>query len=275
MKFDLDTAWKDTISLVWANLGLLAVISGVFYFIPYLAALLWIPGFSEIAMGQFNPDSAQMEAMVQTLFADYWWAIILLMIVQGIGFLAMLALLRRRASPTVGEALQVGARSVLSYIGASLLMGFLIGLAAILIVAPGALTGLAVLNVIGVIILIGMILYVFTRFSIVAPVIAIDDELNPVRAISRSWKLTGGSSLRIFFFYALLMVAYFVISAVVSMLFSLLFALMGAEAQTFGNAFASSLMNAIFAGVFAGVLAAVYAQLIRLKAPAAATSDSD
>ena len=35
MKFDLDTAWKDTMGLLTRNLGLLAVVAGVFFFLPY------------------------------------------------------------------------------------------------------------------------------------------------------------------------------------------------------------------------------------------------
>ncbi|MBX7458147.1 hypothetical protein K3152_07805 [Qipengyuania sp. 1NDH17] len=273
MKFDLDTAWKDTTSLVRDNFGLLAVLSGVFYFVPYLAALLWVPGMSELAMGQFDPNNDKMEAMVQAMFADYWWAFILLTLVQGVGLLSMLALLRRRASPTVAEAIKVGVRSVASYFVASILLGFMIGLAAIVIVAPGALSGIAALAVIGVIVLVVMMFYLFTKFSMVSPVIAIDSVLNPLEALSRSWKLTKGNSVRIFFFYALLMVAYLVISTVVSLVFSLVFALGGAEAQTFGNAFSASLMQAVFAVVFIGVLAAVHAQLTRLKAAPAEPVD--
>ena len=273
MKFDLDTAWKETTSLVRDNFGLLAVLAGVFYFLPYMAALLWVPGMSELVMGQFDPNSDRMEAMVQSMFADYWWAFILLTIVQGIGLLSMLALLRRRANPTVAEAMTVGLRSVASYVVATILIGFAIGLAAVLIVAPGALTGMAILSVIAIIVLVAAIFYLFTKFSMVSPVIAIDGVLNPIEALSRSWKLTKGNSLRIFFFYVLLMVAYFVISTVVSLVFSLVFALGGAEAQTFGNAFSASLMQAVFAVVFIGVLAAVHAQLTRLKAPPAETTD--
>ena len=273
MKFDLDTAWKDTTSLVRDNLRLLAVLSGVFYFVPYLAALLWVPGMSELVTGQFDPNSDRMEAMVQALFADYWWAFLLLTLVQGIGLLSMLALLRRRANPTVAEAITVGVRSVASYLVATILMGFLIGLAAVLIVTPGALTGLAALLVIGVIVLIVAMFYLFTKFSMVSPVIAIDGVLNPLEALSRSWKLTKGNSIRVFFFYVLLMVAYFVISTVVSLVFSLVFALGGAEAQTFGSAFSASLMQAVFAVVFIGVLAAVHAQLSRLNTPPAEPVD--
>ena len=273
MKFDLDTAWKDTTTLVRDNLGLLAVLSGVFYFLPYFAALLWVPGMSELVTGQMDPNSDRMEAMVQAMFADYCWAFLLLTFVQGIGLLSMLALLRRRANPTVAEAITVGVRSVASYVAATILMGLLIGLAAVLIVMPGALSGLAVLTVIGVVVLVAAMFYLFTKFSMVSPVIAIDSVLNPLKALSRSWKLTKGNSIRIFFFYLLLMFAYFVISTVVSLVLSLVFALGGTDMRTFGNAFSTSLMQAVFAVVFIGVLAAVHAQLTRLKAPPAEITD--
>ena len=269
MKFDLDTAWKDTTTVLRDNLRLLAVVAGVFYFVPYLAALLWIPGLADLVMGQFDPESSAMEAKVNAMFANYWWALVILGLVQGIGFLAMLALLRRRANPTVAQALQVGTRSVLSYIATSLLLGLVLGLAILLAVAPGAVLKMPVLVVIGAIVALVVSCYLFTKFSIVSPVIAIDEVLNPFAAMGRSWRLTKNNSLRLFFFFALLFIAYAVISAVVSMVFSLIFALGGAEAQTFGQAFATSLMNALFAIVFAGVLAAVHAQLSRLTAPRA------
>ncbi|MBL4858488.1 MAG: hypothetical protein JKY36_04730, partial [Erythrobacter sp.] len=94
MKFDLDTAWKDTTRLLRDNFSLLAVVAGVFYFIPYAAALLWIPGLADLTMGQFDPSSPETEAMANEMFAGYWWALVLLGIVQGIGLLAMLALLK-------------------------------------------------------------------------------------------------------------------------------------------------------------------------------------
>ena len=97
MKFSLEAAWKDATRLLRDNFGLLAVIAGVFYFLPYTAALLWIPGLAELTMGQFDPTSEAMQAMVNTMFADYWWLLVVLGLVQSIGVLAMLALLPRWA----------------------------------------------------------------------------------------------------------------------------------------------------------------------------------
>lgn len=269
MKFDLDTAWKDTTRLLLDNFSLLAVVAGVFYFIPYAAALLWIPGLAELTMGQFDPSSPETEAMANEMFAGYWWALVLLGIVQGIGLLAMLALLKRRASPTVGQAISAGGKSVLSYIAAQLLQAVILAIVIFLLIGLPVASGLTPLAIIGGIAGLVVVAYVLTKLSIAAPIIAIDGQLNPVAALTRSWHLTKGNSVRLFFFYFLLLVAYIVISTIVSMVFALLFAMGGAEVQSFGQAISASLMNALLALFFAGVLAAIHTQLTRLHSTSA------
>lgn len=266
MKFDLDTAWKDTTRLLRDNLALLAVIAGVFYFVPYAAALLWVPGLAELTMGQFDPASPAMEGMANELIVGYWWALLLLGVIQGIGLLAMLALLRRRANPTVGEAIQAGALSVPSYIAVQILQGLLLTLIILVFLAIPLATGLRALAILGGIVGFIGVLYVVTKLSVAAAVIAIEDERNPLHAISRSWRLTKGNSLRLFFFYALIFIAYLIISALISMLFALVFALGGSDVQTFGQAISASLMNALLALLFACILGAVHRQLARLGA---------
>lgn len=269
MKFDLDTAWKDTTRLLRDNFSLLAVVAGVFYFIPYAAALLWIPGLADLTMGQFDPSSPETEAMANEMFAGYWWALVLLGIVQGIGLLAMLALLKRRASPTVGQAISAGGKSVLSYIAAQLLQAVILTIVIFLLIGLPVASGLTPLAIIGGIAGLVVVAYVLTKLSIAAPIIAIDGQLNPVAALTRSWHLTKGNSVRLFFFYFLLLVAYIVISTIVSMVFALLFAMGGAEVQSFGQAISASLMNALLALFFAGVLAAIHTQLTRLHSTSA------
>ncbi len=269
MKFDLDTAWKDTARLMRDNFGLLAVVAGVFYFVPYAAALLWIPGLAELTMGQFDPSTAEMEAMANEMLAGYWWALVILGIVQGAGLLAMLALLRRRANPTVGQAISTGGKSVLSYIGAQLLQAVILVLVAFLLIGIPVATGLTPLAIIGGIAGLVAVAYILTKLSVAAPVIAIDGQLNPVAALTRSWHLTKGNSVRLFSFYFLLLVAYIVISTIVSMVLALLFAMGGAEVQSFGQAISASLMNALLALFFACVLAAIHTQLTRLHGASA------
>ena len=265
MKFDLDTAWTDSLALLRDNFRLLMIVAGVFYFLPYFAGMLLIPGFAEVTGGQLDPSDSATEARIQAFFVEYWWALLLLSIIQGIGFLAMLALLQRRANPTVAEALQFGARAVLPYFAASLIFGFILAVGILIPLVPGIATQSQLGIVLGGILAALVFFYLFTKFSLISPVIALARQLNPVKAVTSSWQLTKGHSVRLFFFYALLIVAYLVISAIVTLLFSLIFALGGEETQAFGQAFSSSLMNAVFAVVFAGILAAVFAQLTRLR----------
>ncbi|MAQ65167.1 MAG: hypothetical protein CMN69_00490, partial [Sphingomonadaceae bacterium] len=208
MKFDLDTAWKDTTSLLTRNLGLLAVIAGVFFFIPYAGIAIALPGMGELETAQASGNVDAMMAAVTDLYKTYWWAFLIIAILQGIGLLSMLALVRRRANPTVGEALSTGLRSVPSYIAAQLLQTALIALIAALLVGIGAVTGVSALAALGGIIAFVVICYVVVKLSLAAPIIAIEGELNPVKVLKRSWALTRGNSVRLFFFYLLLLVAF-------------------------------------------------------------------
>ena len=111
MKFDLDTAWKDTMGLLSRNIGLLAVLAGVFFFLPYAGFMIAVPEMGTMQSAQASGDFDVVMAAVTELYLEYWWVFLLLALIQGVGLLGMLALVRRRANPTVGEALATGARS--------------------------------------------------------------------------------------------------------------------------------------------------------------------
>lgn len=266
MKFDLDTAWRDAMALLKAHLGLLATIAGVFYFLPYAAATSFVPEMAQLANpgSGMNPDA--MMAVMEAMIAKYWWLFLALMILGGIGNLAMLALMRQRGKPTVGEALATGLRSIATYLGAQVIQAGAIVLAIFLLVAiPGAIGGQA-LAALGLILAIVVGIYIVIKLSLVSPVIAIDAELNPVAAIRRSWKLTKGNSLRLFLFFVLLALAFLVISTVASLLATLLFALASAEIASFGMGVMEAAINAVAVVVAACILAAIHTQLARLRA---------
>ena len=143
MKFDLDTAWKDTTGLLSRNRGLLAVIAGVFFFLPYAALAIALPEMGDLEAAQASGNLDAMMGAINDLYASYWWVYLILAIVQGIGLLAMLALVRRRANPTVGEALSTGVKSVPTYIAAQLLQTALFAIVAGLLIGVGAVTGIS------------------------------------------------------------------------------------------------------------------------------------
>jgi hypothetical protein len=268
MKFDMGAAWADAVRLISGNRQVLLILAGVFFFLPY--AIFMMVFMNEMgAVGAAQRANADSEAVGQAAFAlygDMWWLILIMAVVQGIGMLGLLALLTDRSRPTVGEALGTGAKLLLPYLGAQLLISFLMGMLLLFPIAVGvaASTGAGVL--VGIVAAV-VLAYLFTKFMLVAPVIAIDRIANPLAALSRSWRLTKGNSLRLFAFIVLVMVAAVIVGTVASMVIGLPFALMGAEAALVGQAIGSSVVNAIFMVIFLAVLAAIHRQLAG-RAPA-------
>lgn len=251
MKFDMGAAWNTATALIGRNRNVIAIVAGVFFFLPYFAISIFLP----TAVTPDPSAAADIEAMVAAMaeiYADNWWAILPVFITQGIGTLALLKLLTDRARPTVGEALKTGAIAFPSYFVANILSVIAIGTAvAIPVVIFPLLVVLAV----------PVIFYLLVKFSLIMPVIAIEGMLNPVKALLRSWRLTKGNSFRLFLFYFLLMLALLIVTGLANMLFVLLFAAIGGQVETIGNAGASSLINAIFSVIILAVLAGVHRQL--------------
>lgn len=265
MKFDLDIAWKDTARLFGDNFSLLAVLAGVFYFLPNAVFTLAIPDLSEMSSIPADANPEAIQTIFIDLFINYWWALLLTVIIQGIGAIAMLALLGNKARHTVGDAISVGAKSFPTYIAVNLVQGFVIGFGFAVLVTIGALTRLGfvvfLLSMIGVV----AATYVMTKFSMTAPIIANEGTLNPFRALSNSWRLTKGNSFRIFGFFLLILVVAIVVSIFLSMIVGLLFSLGDGDTMAFGQTILSSLLSGLGAMVFASLSTAMYLQLRRLN----------
>lgn len=262
MKFDMTAAWAEAMRLIAANRQVIAVVAGVFFFLPYLAfMLLFMNQMASLEAAQAaNPDPEAMGQAMVNFYGDIWWFVLLAMIIQGIGMLGLLTLLTDRSRPTVGQALKTGARMFLPYFGAQLLMSVVFGLMVLLPIAVGAAVSVAAGVVIGLIALVAF-LYVFTKFLLTPAVIAIERQSNPLAALGKSWRLTKGNSVRIFLFVFLLFIAVAVVGGVISMVAGLIFAMAGAETAVIGQAVVSGLVNAVFYVIFLAVLAAIYRQL--------------
>ena len=261
MKFDMGQAWSDTTRLLTANIGMIAIVAGVFFFLPYAAMTLLLTN----SLGQMmasdpqNPTAAFDQ--IFALYSHIWWVFVLVGVGQGIGMLGLLSLLTDRQRPTVGEALLIGAKTFVPYLGAILLlyvlMAFVIGIPVALAYAAGS----AALTVIVVIAVLIALLYAMTKFSLIPAVMATEQVLNPVKAIDRSWRLTKGNSVRIFLFYVLLFVVLIVVAIVVSIIAGLLAALLGGQMAIVANGIVSAAVNSAWVALFVAVLAAVHHQL--------------
>ena len=81
-------------------------------------------------------------------------------------------------------------------------------------------------------------------------------------ALARSWSVTAGNGFRLFVFYALLTIAYFVILMVVSVFAAGILGLAAASSTaTMGSAIVSGLLGAGFSMIFSGVVVAIHRQL--------------
>src|SRR3569833_3336826 len=192
IKFDMGQAWSDTTRLLTANIGMIAIVAGVFFFLPYAAMTLLLTN----SLGQMMVSDPQNPTaafdLIFALYSHIWWVFVLVGVGQGIGMLGLLSLLTARQRPTVGEALLIGAKTFVPYLGAILLlyvlMAFVIGIPVALALAAGS-TALTVIVVIAVLV---ALLYAMTKFSLIPAVGAAGRGRGPGGAGARAGRGAGG-----------------------------------------------------------------------------------
>jgi hypothetical protein len=258
MKFDSNRAWKEASAAVSANREVLFAIAGVFIMLPSLAFALLFPQ-PEALPGMTGEQAANM---LLAFYEDSLPWMIPMAVLQAIGSLSLLTLFTDRTRPTVGEAIRQGLAGLLPYLAAQLLVGFVIGAVALLVLTIGAATGVAALMVILGIGAVVLAVYAAVKTSLSAPVIMVEGARNPFTALKRSWALTSGNSARIAVFYALLALAFIVIISIVSALIGILASVIaGVEGARVVNAVVSSALGATMVLYSVAVIAAVHRQL--------------
>jgi hypothetical protein len=255
MKFDSNLAWKQASSAIAANREVLLALSGVFFLLPSLAFGLFFP--------QPEPAAGQNEQQLLALMGDYYSSAMPFMIpmalVQAAGTLALLTLFTDRSRPTVGEAIRQGIAGIVPYFLAQIMLGIAIG---VVLLAIGALTGAAALVGLASAVVVALAIYTAIKTSLVAPIIAVERERNPVAAIRRSWLLTKGNSARIGLFYALVIVVFFVVMMILMALVGIVLALVaGDEIARVVAAVVSSTLGSVMTLYLVGIVAAIHRQL--------------
>lgn len=264
-KLDMGKAWTQATGLIGGNRDTIGAIAGLFFFLPSLALALFVP---ELANPQPAPAGADPQVAMQAAldqmskaYTDNWALFLALTIAQFVGSLSLLALLTDRGRPTVGEALRTGLRSIPSYLAAQILSALAVGLAVGIPLGIVAAAGspVAVVLVGFALVLVGA--YLFVKFSLIAPVIAIDGVRNPITALKQSWRLTKGNSFRIVAFMLLLFFTIGIIAALVSGILGLVFSALGGQIADIGNGLVSAAVNTLIGVIFLVVIAAVHRQL--------------
>lgn len=259
MKFDMSKAWDQATAVLGTNRRMVAVVAGVFFFLPAAALVLLLPDFSQDpAFAGAGSDPEAMAELINAVLKETWWALLIATLLQIVGMLALYRLLSSRARPTVGEALSFGAKALLPFIGASLLVQL------IQMVVVGLPTRLTEGTAIGALVsLAGLFVTVWLtiRFLLTGPVVAIEKQFNPFRVLQRAWKLTEGNAVRLLAFFILLIAAFVVVWLVAVLMFTLVFGLMGPESARFGFALVTGAAIASYFAIYIGVQVAIHRQL--------------
>lgn len=265
MRFDSNRAWQEATALVSANRDVLWALAGVFLVLPSFAVGILAPPPEPPA----GIDRDGLMAMLSNYYDSAWPWLLGMAVCQVIGTLAMLALYTDRTRPTVGEALKLALRGALPVILAQLLAGMGFVLAALIPIMLVALTGVQALATVVVAACLVALVYVMVRISLIAPVVMVEGERNPIAALRRSWDLTRGNAGRLTLFYALLLVGFGIVILLVGGLADLLLRLvLGMELGTALGTLVSAALQAVMAIFFMAVYAATHRQLARPEATA-------
>ena len=258
MKFDSNRAWKAATAAISANREVVYALAGVFFLLPGLAIALLFPS-PEPTAGMSSEATA---AMVSEYYVSILPFLIPMLLFQAAGTLGLLTLLTDRRRPTVGDAIRMGAKAVIPYILAQLAVGLGVGLMGGLVLAVGAATGSELITAISLVIVGMLFIYALVKTSLVAPVIAVEGERNPIAALKRSWRLVTGNTARVAVFYLLVLAVFMVITLVATSVVGILVALLaGAETANLAGALVSSAVNATLALYFVAIVAATHRQL--------------
>lgn len=256
-RLDSNAAWKEASGLVAANRDVFLALAGVFFLLPALALAVF-GGEPEVVPGM---KGEQLMAAVTAFYAESWWMIVLSTVLQVIGILTILTLMRDRSRPTVGEAIKAGFGGLLPYLAAQLLFALAFGLIGGLAIGIGAAVAPALAAVLTLLLICGAA-FVAIRLILVAPAVAVEGQRNPVAALQRSWRLTQGNFWRILAFLALVAILFAVVLGVIMLVVGVALAIVSAgETQRILAAAVSSALTALAVLYFIGIIAAIHRQL--------------
>lgn len=188
----------------WLLLGMLLV----FFAIQLAASILiglvvvfvGVAGVAGLGAGIDDPNAitGMGLGMIAMLVVFYGAYIVLLLAQQA----AMVTVASPLEDPSFGTAMVRGFRSALPFFGIAILlvlgylaMTLLLGLVLAATGAAGA--GGSVMGIVLGIAFLPLLIFFACRFSVLIPVVAVDQVFNPIKAIRRSWSVTRGKVLSI------------------------------------------------------------------------------
>jgi hypothetical protein len=257
-RFDSNRAWQDASSAVSANRDMLIALAGVFLVLPAFAITVLNPPPEP-------PTGADFKAVLEmlgTYFKAAWPGYLLVGLINTIGTMAALALFGHASRPTVGQAITQGLTTAPVAIVVQILQGFLLTGAIMLPSALLAMAGSPGLAALGILIGVGLAIYLAVRLCLANAVIAIDGLRNPIAALQRSFALTRANVGRLLVFFVLLVLAFVISLQLLQLLIGLLAELLaGGEAAKLIAALTGSILSAAMTVYLLAATAASHRQL--------------
>lgn len=263
MNFDMNSCWARAVELVERNFSLLIVIAGTLVLLPTVALYFLMPDMQMLA----NPttDQSVIEERMGEILLPFFGAMFVLSLFQFAGQSAMVALMGDDR-PTVGQALGQGIKAVPSLVAVMLIFfaSFMIGTSVFLIpvsLIAGALGSEAMVLVFIPVILIAMA-WLMARLSMTLPALVLGETLNPITAMTSSFRLTGPKQWQILLFWVVLYVVIVIINLLVGGLVGVLAALIGPGTTGLAiSGIANGLIGALISMLFCAIAVAMYGQL--------------
>ncbi len=278
MKFSASKALSESFAIFSGRFMSMLPIAVLFTLVPLVLFMTVFGGtFAAFSQNQGNPAAA-MQAMA-AMFGSFAVAGIVYGLIRVAGTCALCVSAAAREPMPFGEAVREGLGVTLPLVGVYLLLmvGY-IAVGVVMMLTVGAsfmgMFGSAAARTapsagsIGTIIFVIFLLviavfYLMVKLSMTTPVVAVDKERSPPRAIARSWALTKGASFKIFLLFVLTGIGAGIVNAVLGAIGGGLGALGASEPGTISwpEVALSGLTGTLFAMYFIALIVAIHEQL--------------
>jgi hypothetical protein len=256
-KLDLNALAASGLAELRGNWRLFAALAGVFVLLPNAALQFALPADTALQepldalldAGRSEAVRAKAAEMLGELLAPFVTLAGLATVIAHIGYAAIVALMDR-ARPTVGEAIVTALKAILPLMLAMLLylcFGYLLVAGIQMLFIPAGAAG----AFLGVVIATLGILFTSAQLALTLPVIVIEREMNPLKALWRSWRLTAASRGNVLGFWMMIAAMWFVSLIVLTMISMVL-------AGIAGPGGAATLIEGLLTGIFAMVWGTIY-----------------
>lgn len=255
---DLGAIWSRGVARLRDNAQLIAILACVFVMLPNAALQFTLPGDTALqeplnaAMDPSASEAIKQKAALALgeLLAPFLGYAALSAVIAHIGYAGIVALIGG-ARPTVGQALSQALRVILPLILAIIITMVALYAGLLVLQLPLMLLGPAVAAFLGAILGVLALFYVTARLAVTLPVMVIEWELNPVKALLRSWRLTSANPGNVFGFWMLMAVGWFV-TMILQLAVSTLIAGVPGPGPT------ATLIQGLIGGAFAAAWGAIY-----------------